>query len=83
MPRRKISPGERLGRWLEAHRDRFPTDQEFAAEVECTPGRLSQVLGGARPSPALAMRIESAVARSIPFSAWFRHRPEQPQGIAK
>lgn len=58
-----------LAEFLRRNRARFPTHAAFAAEIGCSPGRLSQILGGDLVSPTLAVRIHRATRAAVPGNA--------------
>lgn len=62
------SAGLALGRFLKQHRNRFPTDASFAEAIQCSGGRLSQLLKGqgGQPSPPLAIAIHKESAGAVP-----------------
>lgn len=42
----------------------------FAAKIGVSPGRVSQLVAGARPSPELAVRIEAESGGEVPADCW-------------
>lgn len=60
--------GKKLKEWLDAHRDRFPTDQSAADHLIISGPRLSQILSGDRASRDLAIRIHVMTSGLVPGS---------------
>ena len=67
----EAQPHVALASWLASNSGIFPTKAEFAAAIGCSPGRLSQILAGERPSPELAWAIEAATRTEIKAVRWF------------
>ena len=76
-------PGKRLLALLECRRRRWPTNKQFADEVGCSAGRLSQLMGDkptSLPHIKLAKRIDEALGGELPWRAWFES--SRPRGLA-
>jgi len=65
------TPAARLVGFLEANRVRFPANADFARELSCSEGRLSQLLAGkgGPPRAKLAQRIQQHTG--IPAGSWY------------
>lgn len=72
------TPHQRLANFLGRNRSQFPHDQDFAGRAGCSPARLSQILKGSRPSPALALKFQELAG--IPLKAWFVDAPPCARG---
>lgn len=57
----------RLADFLE---DTRTSQAAFAARIGVTPGRVSHLVGGATPSPELAVRIEAESEGAVPVDCW-------------
>ena len=67
-PSRAIHPGEILGEELKA---RGISQKTFAAQIECAPSQLCEVIKGKRKvGDALAFKLEQALG--IPYSFWMK-----------
>ena len=67
-PARAIHPGEILGEELQA---RGILQKTFAAQIECAPSQLCEVIKGKRKvGDALAFKLEQALG--IPYSFWMK-----------
>lgn len=64
-----LPPHVALAQWL-ARSARFQTKAAFAEAIGCTPGRLSQILGGALRGGPLAAAIERETRGEIKAVRW-------------
>lgn len=62
-----MSPMNPLAQYLE---DSRTSQAAFASRIGVTPGRVSHLVGGATPSPELAVRIEAESAGEVPAESW-------------
>lgn len=56
-----------LAQFLE---DSRTSQAAFASRIGVSPGRVSQLVGGASPSPELAVRMEAESKGEVPADSW-------------